>query len=214
MTVENKISVLFVDDHQLVRATVADYLQTSGQFEVEEAESVAEAETRIENANRPFDVVLLDYALPDSVGLQTLEHLKKCSPTSKFAIITGSSDKSLSTSEFAQRALETGATGFVTKDLPPADLVKAVEAVNLGVQYIPVSLLVASKRAEPEGHRITNREYDVLCLVAKGCPNKLIAFELGLSEPTIKMHVKSLFTKVGATNRTQLTQMAKSAGML
>lgn len=206
--------MLYVDDHHLVRATVSEYLETSGAFRVAQAETAAEAERCIADADEPFDVVLLDYALPDSVGLQTLEHLRRCSPTSNFAIITGSNDKSVGTAEFAQRALAAGATGFFTKDLPPADLIKAVEAVKLGIQYIPVSLLYTQKKTQPDSLRITEREYEVLCLVASGLPNKQVAYELDLSEPTIKMHVKSLFTKVGATNRTQLTQMAKSAGIL
>lgn len=210
----NKISILYVDDHNLVRGIVSEYLETSGAFHVTQAETAAEAEHRIKDAAETFDVVLLDYSLPDSVGLQTLEHLRKYSPSSNFAIITGSNDKNVGTVEFAQRALAAGATGFFTKDLPPADLIKAVEAVKLGIQYIPVNLLYTQKKTQPNSLRITEREYEVLCLVASGSPNKQVAHELDLSEPTIKMHVKSLFTKVGATNRTQLTQMAKSAGIL
>ena len=86
-----KIKVLFVDDHQLVREIVTDYLENAGQYVIDQANSVSEAISRIEGAERPYDVVLLDYALPDSVGLPTLKQLLAMTPNSKFAMITGSS---------------------------------------------------------------------------------------------------------------------------
>lgn len=209
-----KIKVLFVDDHQLVREIVTDYLENAGQYVIDQANSVSEAISRIEGAERPYDVVLLDYALPDSVGLPTLKQLLAMTPNSKFAMITGSSGEGVGLAQFAQSALSAGATGFLTKNLSPEALIKAVEAIHHGLQYIPVEIMYESKTQNSCKINITQREYDVLCLVAKGLQNKHIAHDLGLSEPTIKMHVTSLFTKVGATNRTELTQLAKRAAII
>jgi DNA-binding NarL/FixJ family response regulator len=209
-----KIKVLFVDDHQLVREIVTDYLENAGQYVIDQADSVSEAINRIEGAERPYDVVLLDYALPDSVGLPTLKQLLAMTPDSKFAMITGSAGEGVGLAQFAQSALSAGATGFLTKNLSPEALIKAVEAIRHGLQYIPVEIMYESKTQNSCEINITQREYDVLCLVAKGLQNKHIAYDLGLSEPTIKMHVTSLFTKVGATNRTELTQLAKRAAII
>ena len=199
--------LLIADDHDLLREMLRDLMGSQPDIEVETARDFAEAEQRVAELGR-FDLILLDWDMPGMNGLAGVAAMQSHSPATRVAILSGTASP-----QAASEALAAGAAGYVPKTLTPASLIDAARRMTAGEQFVPQDF-----NADPvEGHPLTSqlsaREREVLERLTQGKSNKEIARELDIREPTVKLHVKTLFGKIGATNRTQAAMIAKEAGL-
>jgi NarL family two-component system response regulator LiaR len=210
----NKIRVLIVDDHAMVRQGLRTFLelQDTSELPIEvagEASNGVEA-VKLAGSMQP-DIVLLDLVMPGMDGLQATPQIIACSPHSRVIILTsfGEEDKVLP-------AIRAGAQGYLLKDIPPDELVHAVREAYLGkVQLHPdiarklMSAVAAKEQPSAShptsrsGNGLTEREQEVLGLIAEGLNNREIAERLVISEKTVKTHVSSILGKLGLADRTQ-----------
>ncbi len=202
--------VLIADDHDLLRDTLVSFIAQEGGIETATAADLAGAIARIETEG-PFDLVLLDYGMPGMNGLEGLRRVMALGGGQRAAIISGTAPR-----DIAEEALALGAAGFLPKTLPAKRLVNAVRFMAMGEQYAPVDFMTAPEEAAPShpiAARLTPREMQMLEGLCEGKSNKEIARDLGLTEPTVKLHMKTLYRKIDAGNRTQAALIAKEAGL-
>lgn len=201
--------ILLADDHELVRETIAAFLENEDGFLVIQSSDVTSVETAL-NTHDPFDLVLLDYEMPGMNGLDGLEKIMEQVGRKPVALISGSANKAI-----AEKALDLGAAGFLPKTMAAASLVNAVKFMAMGEKFAPVDFM--SKEDETPQHPfhdlLSPREMQVLSGLTRGLANKEIAREIDLQEVTIKLHVKTLCRKLDAKNRTHAAMIAKEAGL-
>lgn len=209
------IRILVADDHPVVRDGLVAMLHSEPDFDVVgEAESGPEA-VRLVQRLTP-DVLLLDLEMPGLDGVGVLRRLRELDCPTRVIVFTV-----FDTDERIIAAVEAGASGYLLKGVPRAEIFSAVRIVHGGgslLQPVVASTVlrhVAARAhvAEPEPVALTPRETSVLQLLARGRSNKQIAASLGVSERTVKFHVSTLFTKLGATNRTEAVTRAIQAGL-
>lgn len=203
------MKILIADDHDLVRETIVAYVEADGSIQTYSASDFDTA-FALMTAEGPFDLVLLDYNMPGMNGLAGLEKALELENAPNIALISGEASR-----DIAEKVLAMGAAGFVPKTLPAKSLLNAIRFMAMGEQYAPVDFMTAQpeKAEHPLAKKLTERELQVLKGLTEGKSNKEIARDLNLSEPTIKLHVKTLYRKVGAKNRTQAALTAREVGL-
>ncbi|MBK8027091.1 MAG: response regulator transcription factor [Chloroflexi bacterium] len=209
------VRVAIVDDHGIVRQGLRALLTRPGIEVVGEAEDGNEA---VELAQRTHpDVMLLDIRMKDSDGLQSLPHIKTASPRTSIIILTTYANPA-----YLARAISGGAAGYLSKEIDPDQIVRAVLAAATGDNLIDRTLLQAalahsletrmldkdSAEAEILIEQLSERENDVLRLMVRGLNNTAIADALSISVPTVKTHVQHIFQKLHVADRTQAALMA------
>lgn len=201
--------VLLADDHELVRDTLAMFLRVEGGIETDVAASLTDALAQID-LGIVYDVILLDFNMPGMDGLDGLRAVMTKVPSWRVALISGEATKSV-----AEEALEMGAAGFIPKSLPSKSFVNAVRFMAVGEQYAPLEFMTADevKAPHPLKDQLTPRELQVLEGLTKGKTNKQIARDLDVQEPTVKLHIKNTYRKIGAPNRTVAALIAREAGL-
>ncbi|MEH6647385.1 response regulator transcription factor [Sulfitobacter sp.] len=201
--------VLIADDHDLLRDTLVMFLEVEGKMETAVAGTFQDAFTRIENDER-FDLILLDFNMPGMNGLEGLRKAIAMCGGQRVALISGEA-----TRQIAENALEAGAAGFVPKSLPAKSLVNAFKFMAMREQYAPIDFMTAVEEVPGNAlaDKLTPRELQVLRGLTEGKSNKEIARDLDITEPTIKLHVKTLYREVSAANRTQAALIALEAGL-
>ncbi|MGJ8609602.1 MAG: response regulator transcription factor [Octadecabacter sp.] len=201
--------ILIADDHDLLRDTLVMFLEGQGAMETASVGTLQDAIDRIK-ADDAYDLVLLDYNMPGMNGLDGLRTVLAMEETDRVALISGEATK-----QIAEDALEAGAAGFVPKSLPAKSLVNAVKFMAMGEQYAPLDFMTAVEEVPQNAlaDKLTSRELQVLEGLTQGKSNKEIARDLDITEPTVKLHVKTLYRKVGAANRTQAALIAREAGL-
>lgn len=218
------MKVLVVDDHSLItdalRVLLLDIDATAA---VHTAADAAGAE-RLIDQHPDADLMLLDLTLPGALGTSLLEALVARAPDLKVLVLSGVQDQ-----RSVMRVLQLGAAGFVPKSMASETLVSAIRFVLSGGVYIPANLLDDATRGAgmlglPERGRdmlgrpttnrvqLTERQEQVLQLLARGVPIKVICRELGLSEGTVKTHVTAIYRTFGASNRTEALLAARRQG--
>jgi DNA-binding NarL/FixJ family response regulator len=210
-----RIRILVADDHPIVREGLAAILSTQPDFEVigqavDGADLVAQA-----GQLRP-DVVLTDLEMPQLDGVGAILQLRRASPETRSIVFTV-----FDTDERILAALQAGAQGYLLKGAPREEVFNAIRVVDGGGSLLQP--IVASKVLRQisggslhgeEREPLTNREIEVIRLLAQGKPNKEIATELAISERTVKFHVSSILGKLGAANRTEAVAIAAARGIV
>ncbi len=201
--------VLIADDHDLLRDTLVMFLEAQGGIETSIAANLGDACKLIETQDR-YDLVLLDLNMPGMNGLEGLKHAMTLKGGQRVALLSGQA-----TREIAEQALEAGAAGFVPKTLPAKSMVNAVKFMAMGEQYAPIDFMTSTEETpvHPLAQKLTPRELQVLKGLTEGKSNKQIARDLDITEPTIKLHMKTLYRKLDAANRTQAAMIAREAGL-
>jgi two-component system invasion response regulator UvrY len=206
--------ILIVDDHAIVREGLKQILSDVDDIEIAgEADSSSRA---LQLARQePWDLVLLDIAMPDRSGLETLELLKKEHPGIKVLMLSMHRE-----AQYAVRAMKTGAAGYLNKQSAPDQLVEAIRLVASGKKYISAELAqelaseVSGERNGMPHEALSNREYQTLCMIASGLPVSTIADKLSLSVKTISMYRARLLAKMQLKNNAELTFYAIKHGLL
>jgi two-component system, NarL family, nitrate/nitrite response regulator NarL len=202
------LRVLFADDHELLRDTLALFFRQETGAEPATAGDFASAREMV-HRDGPFDLVVLDLDMPGMNGLAGLREAMTWEGARAVALMTGSTERTL-----ARDVLELGASGYLPKTLPARTLANAVRFMAMGEKYAPVDYM---QPREPEPNRmaqlLTRRELEVLKGIVEGKANKEIARDLDVVEPTVKMHLKALYRKLDAANRTQAALKAREAGL-
>jgi DNA-binding NarL/FixJ family response regulator len=215
------IRVAIADDHAVVRQGLRTFLELQDDVEVVgEAADGAEA-VELVAAAEP-DVVLLDLVMPRLDGIEAIKQIRARCPATRILVLTSFADD-----RTVLPAVRAGAAGYLLKDVQPPELVSAIRTVHSGeallapaVATMLVEQLAAEDgaqngaAAEAAGPHLTPRELEVLAELARGRANKAIAFELGVSERTVKTHVSNILAKLGFTDRTQAAIYAVEHGLV
>ena len=203
----SEIRILVVDDHAMLREGVAAMVATETDMLLAgEAADGVEAVAAFERL-RP-DIVLLDLQMPRMNGLEVLAAVRQLDPAARVIVLT-TYDGDVQ----ALRALKAGASGYLLKTSLRKELIDAVRAVHSGRRYILAEIAheIALHATEDS---LSQREIDILEQVAKGQSNKTVARAFGLSEDTIKAHLRSIFSKLDVGDRTQAVTVALRRGVL
>ena len=206
-----RIRVLIVDDHAVVRRGLRAFLELQPDVEVVgEATDGASAEGMTGTLHP--DVVLMDLVMPNTDGIATIRRLRAAGEKPTVLVLTSFLDD---VHVFA--ALQAGAAGYLLKDIQPDELVRAIRQVHQGESALhpKVAARLVQHTAQPAGFAdFTPRERDVLRLLAEGFANKEIARRLSLSEKTVKTHVSNILQKLGVADRTQAALLAVRRGLV
>jgi DNA-binding NarL/FixJ family response regulator len=202
-----RIRVLIVDDHPVVREGLAAMI--SSQPDMELAGEASEGEQAVGLFQRMHpDVTLIDARLPGMSGAETIRTIRRIDPEARVLVLS-----SYSADEDIRRCLEAGASGYLTKDVLRTELLKAIRAVCRGQQYLTADLAarLAARRSAPE---LISREREILLLITKGLTNREIAELLGIAEGTVRIHVSNLLAKLGVSDRTEAAVEAVRRGLV
>jgi DNA-binding NarL/FixJ family response regulator len=205
--VTGRIRVLVADDHPVVRAGLSAVITEQSDLElVAEAEN-GERAVALFREHRP-DVTLMDLRMPVMDGVEAIRAITTEFPDARIlALTTYEGDADI------RRALEAGASGYLLKDMLLTEVLTAVRAAHRGERVIPIA--VAARLAEfPERSDLTEREAEVLQLVARGLSNKEVARAIGRTDETVKIHLKSAFAKLAVADRTEAVTVALTRGLI
>jgi two-component system, NarL family, response regulator LiaR len=201
------IRVLIADDHAVVRQGLRTFLDLQDDIEVVgEAGDGEEALALIEQLAP--DVALIDLVMPRMDGIEAIRRLRERAPDVRAIVLSSFVDD-----DKLFPAVRAGAAGYLLKDVQPQELVEAIRTVHGGGALLHPQV-AARLLQDMADDPLTPREHEVLALIGRGMPNKLIARELSLSEKTVKAHVSSILAKLGVTDRTQAALYAVREGLV
>lgn len=214
----NVYKILIVDDHFVVREGLKLILETSEQFQmVGEAENGSEALQLIKELQP--DVILMDLNMPVMGGLDTMKELRNQGCTIPVIILTTYNEDDLMIGGLAM-----GAKGYLLKDTSRENLFRNIESAVRGETLLSADIMerviaVKSQQKDPippknEANRLTDKEIFILQSVAKGFKSKVIAFDMGISERTVKAHLTTIYNKLGVDSRSQAVAVALERGIL
>lgn len=210
----NQIRVSLADDHSIVRAGIRQFLESAGDITViSEAVDGAQAIKDIET-HQP-DVAVLDIQMPRATGIEVTRWVKQNAKNTGVLILTAYDDD-----PYVMAVLQAGANGYVLKTADPDEIIEAVRDVNNGKVVLDpniASAVMAQAFHPKDNHQIeqlTEREMDVLRLVAKGYTNKAIGVQLTISDRTVQGHLAHIFGKLQAASRTEAVMRAVSLGLI
>lgn len=202
------IEILIADDHAIVREGLKQIVaDTSDMIVIDEASDGHEVLALLSKNN--YDVVVLDMAMPGLTGLDVLKQIKRETPTLPVLILSVHPEE-----QYAVRSLKAGASGYLTKESAPDELITAIRKVSMGGKYITSSL--AEKLAfelevdteKPPHKTLSDREFQVMCMIAKGRTIKNIAEELYLSPKTVSTYRSRILEKMKMKSNEELTHYA------
>jgi two-component system, NarL family, invasion response regulator UvrY len=202
------LRILLCDDHPILREGLKKILLQQSDIKVVD-EAGSGAEMLEKSATSRYEVIILDITLPDMNGLDVLKNLQAAGATAGVLVLSMHPEE-----QYATRALKAGAAGYLQKESAPAELVNAVRRIARGGKYVTESL--AEKLAfdlqggmDKAPHEVlSDREYQVLCMIASGKGIKEIALELGLSAPTVATYRSRVMTKLGLSSTVDLVRYA------
>ncbi len=198
------IRIAIVDDHPIVRDGLVAALDGEREFRIVGSLDSASDLLAKSKTLQP-DIVLLDFEMPGLAGVEAVRALARDLPQTRIIVFTAYADD-----DKVIGAMQAGARGYVLKGAPATDVARAIRDVYAGGSYLPpaIAAVLARQAREPRRTALTEREREVLRLVADGLSNKQVARRLGISERTVKYHINSVMTKLGADNRAQAVAVA------
>src|SRR5829696_5638458 len=208
------IRVLIVDDHEVVREGLRAFLELQDGIEVAGEAGDGEAAVAAVEELAP-DVVLMDLVMPRLDGVGAMQELRRRELATRVIVLTSFTDDAK-----LLPAIRTGAAGYLLKNVAPAELARAVRAAHAGEALLDPTVAarlveaVSSPSGDRDGEDLTAREGEVLALIARGMSDKRIAFELGVSEKTVKNHVSHVLAKLGVPDRTSAALHAVRSGLV
>ena len=204
------IRVVLVEDHPVVRAGLKELLAGAGDIDVIGAADDGLQAIDLVASLKP-DVILMDISMPVLDGIEATKRIIAADPACRIVILTSFSDQ-----KGILAALDAGAIGYLLKDAEPDELFRGVRAAAAGESPLAPSAahaLLRSRREHDGPQELTDREREVLVLVAEGLPNKLIARRLEISEKTVKAHLTSIYRRIGVSSRTEAAVWAQRRGL-
>jgi DNA-binding NarL/FixJ family response regulator len=202
-----QIRILAVDDHPLLREGIAAVLQGEPDMVLIGEATNGEEAVRSYRQHRP-DVTLMDLQMPGISGIEAITAIRSEFPGARFIVLT-----TYQGDVQALRALKAGASGYLLKSMLRKDLLETIRIVDAGKRRIPPEI-AAELADHVADDALSEREVDVLRRVAQGNSNKMIAGQLAISETTVKGHMKSILSKLGANDRTHAVTIALKRGFI
>jgi DNA-binding NarL/FixJ family response regulator len=207
VTATRKIRVLTVDDHPLLRSGIAAVIE--GEEDIVMVGEATNGKEAVDSfrVHRP-DVTLMDLQMPVMNGIDAILAIRREFPGARIVILTTYEGDAQ-----AVRALKAGASGYLLKNMLREELVKTIRSIHAGQRRVPPEIAtgIAEHVADDA---LTDREIEVLRRVAAGTSNKIIASQLAVSDTTVKSHMKSILSKLGANDRTHAVTIAMKRGFL
>ncbi|PKM90754.1 MAG: DNA-binding response regulator [Firmicutes bacterium HGW-Firmicutes-12] len=210
--VEERIKIILVDDHPLVREGIRKILELEKELEIIDEAGDGQGAINVTRLNKP-DVILMDINMPGTNGIEATRVIKREFPNIGVIALTIHEEE-----EYVLELVRAGVSGYVLKDIAPAKLIETIKMVAQGHSVIDpiitnkifgeINRLSRSNRVKETWETLTAREMDVLNLIAKGCSNKEIAKNLTISEKTVKNHITNIFRKLEVDDRTQAVLFA------
>ena len=198
----DEITALIVDDHEVVREGLRLSLSRAPHIRVVGVAADGASAVELAERRKP-DVVIMDVRMPGIDGLEATKLLAERAPEVKVLIFTAFSERSL-----LGRGLESGAKGYILKEAPHQTLVRAIEKVAQGEGYVDPALMPAFLTGKDSSDMLTQREREILQLLADGMSNADVAAKLFISQETVKSHVRHILTKLEADTRTHAVAIA------
>lgn len=205
------INVMLTDDHEMIREGIKALIEFDSKIHVVlQANSAKDCINKLEKKDKQIDVLLLDINMPDKSGLELIPEIKKMNKKIKILLLTVHKEI-----EYLIEALDKGVNGYILKDSPSSELIKAINLIYNNEEYIQPELipflnsaLINIDEDKIKVKSLTKRELEVLIFVAKGNFNKDIAISLNISERTVKNHISNIFRKIDVEDRTQAAVFA------
>jgi len=213
--IPTKIKILIADDHPVVREGLSAMLSKDPDIQV-----VGEAENGAQAINKARelqpDIILMDLRMPEVDGVEAMRQIRVKNPDMKFIVLT-----TYDNDEYIFKGIEAGARAYLLKDAPREELFEAIRAVYRGESLIQPAVAgkvldrfaELSRQVQVPG-ALSEREVEVLKLIAKGSANKFIAVSLSIGESTVKTHIQSIFQKLGVGDRTEAVTQAIKKGII
>lgn len=202
-----EIKVLVVDDHPLMRVGIAAIIDNQPNMSTVAQAGSGEEAVELFQKHRP-DITLMDLRLPHMSGVETIRTIRRFHPQARFVVLT-----TYEGDEDIHQALEAGAQGYIIKGMPYDSLINALERVHMGGRFLPLPVKRALASRTPDSD-LSQRERQVLELLATGNSNKKIGELLGITEATVKCHVSTILMRLNAEDRTQAVICALQRGLV
>lgn len=202
------IKILIADDHPIIRKGLREIIE--GTSDIVVADEACNGQEVLEKAlKNDFDVVVLDISMPDRNGIDVLKQLKSKRPELSVLVLSIHREE-----QYALQALREGASGYLTKESTPNELITAIRKVSIKSKYISPSLAeklafdLVNNLERPPHKALSSREYEVMCMIASGKTVREIAGELSLSDKTVSTYRSRILEKMDMRNSAELTHYA------
>jgi len=204
---KTQVTILIIEDQFFSKLALRAVIESQQDFLIVGEAGTGAAGIELFREHKP-DVTLIDLRLPDTTGFEVIKTLRTLAPTSSIIVVSN-----LDGADHIRRATEAGASAYLTKDASSQELLQAIAAVVAGKPYFQQSLAKRIDHHHPQDE-LTPRERDVLEQLVTGLPNRDIGLRLGIAEKTVRIHLTSIFSKLGAADRTQAAVIALQRGVV